>query len=95
MNLTIDSVKGTQKTNPPIGCTLLGVTIIDDSHIRLDVPSGESCDPQAAIKLAKSIVPGVTTVSTYHGPDYHAEYRFVDGEWNFIPRGRTPGQSAG
>ena len=75
------SVKGTFNTKPALGCTLLGVIVIDDSHIRLLFPPGACCDMTAAVKLGKSIVPDVTTISTYAGKIPDTEYRLVGKKW--------------
>lgn len=75
------AVQGSNKTNADLGCGLVGVMICNDSRIILLLPAGECCDMSAAIKFAKKILPGVTTISTYAGTVPDTEYRLYGQEW--------------
>ena len=55
--------------------------VLDDGHLRLEMPAGSVCDMRGAIKMAEALTPLVWRIDTYSGGKPDTIYVIRGAEW--------------
>lgn len=62
-------------------CVMNGWRVLEDGEIALDLPLGELCSMDGAIKMAESIMPSAWIISVCNEGKPVMEYRLSLGKW--------------
>lgn len=62
-------------------CAFNGWRVLEEGEIALDLPLGDLCSMDAAIKIAEGIMPSVWRISVCNEGKAIVEYRLSLGKW--------------
>lgn len=71
-------------------CGLEAIYVKSGVEVYIALPDGNCCDMNGAIKLAKFMLPTVTSIKVFSGKKFDCEYRFKNGSWSCLDYPSAP-----